>query len=138
MADEGNPRRSGQSSGPLRIRPLSLQFIPMSRRLRRADFFAAKEIGKRNRQREPIPKAVPFGILPHRPGGCGPLEIPRGLRGTMDEKRETGVWTGIRIATAGVRTGFAIITCIHTTMNEIALPPSWGVAPSLRELARSA
>ena len=44
----------------------------------------------------------------------------------------------MRIATAGVRTGFAIITCIHTTMNEIALPPSWGVAPSLRELARSA
>ncbi len=45
-----------------------------------------KERGERNRQREPTPKAVPFGILPHRPGGCGPLEIPRGLRRTRDER----------------------------------------------------
>ncbi len=87
--DEGNPRRSGQSSGPLRIRPLSLQFIPMSRRLRRASFFARpKKEAKEMRQREPIPKAVPFGILPHRPGGCGPLEIPQGFAG--DERRRTG------------------------------------------------
>ena len=54
--------------------------------------FSGKETGKRNRQREPIPKAVPFGILPHRPGGCGPLEIPRGFtkddgQGTKDEGR---------------------------------------------------
>ena len=77
-------RRSGLTSSLLRIRRLRLLFAPSSRRLRRADFFAAKEIGERNRQREPIPKAVPFGILPHRPGGCGPLEIPRGLRGTRD------------------------------------------------------
>jgi hypothetical protein len=60
------------------------------------------------RQREPIPKAVPFGILPHRPGGCGPLEIPRGLRGTKDGRRKTGVWAETRIATASVRTGFAM------------------------------
>ena len=83
------PRRSGLTSSLLRIRRLRLLFTPSSRRLRRADFFAAKEIGERNRQREPIPKAVPFGILPHRPGGCGPLEIPRGSQGTRDGGRET-------------------------------------------------
>ena len=70
---------------------------------------------------------------PTTKGAPPPLDSP-----LLDEGRETGGWTGKRIATAGVRTGFAIITCIHTTMNEIALPPSWGVAPSLRELARSA
>ena len=113
--DEGNPRRSGQSSGPLRIRPLSLQFIPMSRRLRRASFFARpKKEAKEMRQREPIPKAVPFGILTHRPGGCGPLEIPRGLRGrrTRDgdyERREfflygqSSALGGMKSASAGVK-----------------------------------
>ena len=84
------PRHSGLTSSLLRIRRLRLLFAPSSRRLRRADFFAAKEIGERNRQREPIPKAVPFGILPHRPGGCGPLEIPRDSRETGDGRRETG------------------------------------------------
>ena len=65
-AKEGRSRRSEtafvQTSVPavanyppniLRIRRLSLLFAAMSRRLRRADFFAAKEIGERNRQREP-------------------------------------------------------------------------------------
>ena len=47
------PRRSGQSSKSLRIRRSPLRLATLSRRLRRADFFAAKEIGKRNRQREP-------------------------------------------------------------------------------------
>ncbi len=51
--------------------------------------FRTKKEAKEMRQREPIPKAVPFGILPHRPGGCGPLEIPRGLRRTRDEECET-------------------------------------------------
>ncbi len=50
--------------------------------------FSGKEMGERNRQREPIPKAVPFGIPPHRPGGCGPLEIPQGFTG--DDGRRTG------------------------------------------------
>ena len=100
-AKEGRSRRSEtafvQTSVPavanyppniLRIRRLSLLFAAMSRRLRRASFFERpKKEAKEMRQREPIPKAVPFGILPHRPGGCGPLEIPRGLRGTMDERQ---------------------------------------------------
>ncbi len=55
--------------------------------------FSGKEMGERNRQREPIPKAVPFGNPPHRPGGCGPLEIPQ--RFTGDDGRGTGVWTGV-------------------------------------------
>ncbi len=90
--DKGTKRR-----GEMRIRntpgesPTAV--VPKTRRglfaLRRDPVsFSGKETGKRNRQREPIPKAVPFGILPHRPGGCGPLEIPRGLRGTMDEEKD--------------------------------------------------
>ena len=39
-APERSPRRSGQSSGLLRIRRLSLRFVSLSRRLRRASFFA--------------------------------------------------------------------------------------------------
>ena len=94
------PRHSGQSSGLLRIRRLSLRFVSLSRRLRRASFFARpKKEAKEMRQREPIPKAVPFGILPHRPGGCGPLEIPRGF--TKDERREFG--REERIATPAAR-----------------------------------
>ena len=41
-----------------------------------------------------------------------PLAGDGGLRGTGAEKR---------IATAGVRTGFAINTCLHTTINENVL-----------------
>ena len=94
------PRHSEQSSGLLRIRRLSLRFVSLSRRLRRASFFARpKKEAKEMRQREPIPKAVPFGILPHRPGGCGPLEIPRGF--TKDERREFG--REERIATPAAR-----------------------------------
>ena len=70
--------------------------------------FPLKEMGERNRQREPIPKAVPFGNPPHRPGGCGPLEIPRSLRRTGDSRcGGTGVWTGVTDCRSPLR-GFAM------------------------------
>ena len=53
------PRRSGQSSGSLRIRRSPLLIAPSSRRLRRASFFAAKERGERNRLRGPISRRSP-------------------------------------------------------------------------------
>ena len=82
------PRRSGRFSERAADSPLACAIRPPCPVASGGPIsLSGKEIGERNRQREPIPKAVPFGILPHRPGGCGPLEIPRSLRGTGDEGR---------------------------------------------------
>ena len=86
VTDEGNPHHSGQSQ-PFSgfAARLCLSFPHPVASGGPLSLFRTKKEAKEMRQREPIPKAVPFGILPHRPGGCGPLEIPGGLRRTGDE-----------------------------------------------------
>ena len=86
VTDEGNPHHSGQSQ-PISgfAARLCLSFPHPVASGGPLSLFRTKKEAKEMRQREPIPKAVPFGILPHRPGGCGPLEIPGGLRRTGDE-----------------------------------------------------
>ena len=75
-----------------RLRRLLLHFVSLSRRLRRAAFFAAKESGERNRQRGPIPRRSPLESLPDGQGGPAPLDSPAGVYGG----RRTGdIWSEI-------------------------------------------
>ena len=125
VMDEGRrgcPLRRGRKTGTGRGL-LALRRDPVS--------FSGKETGKRNRQREPIPKAVPFGILPHRPGGCGPLEIPWGLRRTKDggRKTEDGSLDAERIATANARIGFAMTKDVGREMRKKTAPPLCFASP---------
>ncbi len=68
------PRRSGLSTWPLRIRRLSLCVANLSRRLRRAPFFAShKERGERNALKGTYAGAVPLRIPPRLPKGLRPF-----------------------------------------------------------------
>ena len=86
------PRHSGQSSGLLRIRRLSLRFVSLSRRLRRADFFAAKEIAKETAKGNLSRRRFPLESFPIGQGAAAPLRSPGvyGGRETKNVRRRTG------------------------------------------------